>query len=774
MTSFGVTAQRKRQVGVEGHIRFMAQPTMQKLLAIEPWLKKSIPVLIFIFLLVVMTARAIWLVDQRGEIADAAKYDVELMAGRAADALSQSSLTGDAQFVGDIERLLIRELPRNADDSGRELLISNADGSIIAQRGGLVDRRQRDLATLIDGSQPLLMFGAGAGVADVLVGTRPHFASCAFIASWDGHACTIQPVDAAFQRWRQELSLNLSLFSAMSGVMLLLLYAYFAQISRTKEMDRLIGEMQTSVDTALQRGHCGLWDWDLARGRIYWSKSMYSLLGFEPLDEELSFSQVSALVHPDDDDLIELAEKAITGDLKSIDRQVRMRHHDGHYVRMRIRTEIVDRSGASHLVGIAVDVTEQTRLLALSKTASANLQAAIESTSESFAIWDNKDRLILCNQKFFEFYGLSADSLPPGTKRSHFNKIMRQPLTETLINNGGSEGRSRTVERQIADGRWLQINDRVTPDGGTISVGTDISVLKQHEEQLHISKQQMAVSLESLSRAQRADQEKASALAELNRRFLKEKERAEAASQAKTEFLANVSHELRTPLNAIIGFSEMMTAQVYGPLGSEKYAEYIDDIRKSGGFLLNVIDDILQVSRIESGKFDLDLENVDLSELAGETVQMVRIQAQEKKIAIQTDIADDMALVADRRAVKQILLNLLSNAVKFTPEGGAVNIRAKCVGGKAIQISIEDNGCGISKSALRRIGRPFEQAQRQFSKNHTGTGLGLAISKSLAQLHGGSLRIKSETGSGTIVSVRLPVQKKCDGETADANTSAAA
>ncbi|MEL6921722.1 MAG: ATP-binding protein, partial [Pseudomonadota bacterium] len=379
---------------------------------------------------------------------------------------------------------------------------------------------------------------------------------------------------------------------------------------------------------------------------------------------------------------------------------------------------------------------------------------------ESFAIWDEQERLVLCNQKFFEFYGLTPETLPLGTKRSHFNKIMRQPLSETLIDNGGSAGRSRTMERKIADGRWLQINDRVTPDGGIISVGTDISKLKQQEEKLRISEQQMAASLEGLSRAQRADQEKASALADLNRKFLKEKERAEAASQAKTEFLANVSHELRTPLNAIIGFSEMITAQVYGPLGSEKYKEYIGDIRSSGNFLLNVIDDILQVSRIESGKFDLDLETVDLSELAGETVQMVRMQAQDKGVEIETDIAEDIALEADRRALKQILINLLTNAVKFTDSGGSINIRAKCVGGKAVQVSIEDNGCGINKSALKRIGRPFEQAQRQFSKNHSGTGLGLAISKSLAQLHGGSLRIKSDVGVGTIVSVRLPVAGK--------------
>ncbi|MEL6201374.1 MAG: ATP-binding protein [Pseudomonadota bacterium] len=762
MAAIGMIAKlNRRSSAIGGHARFMAQPTMQRLLAIEPWLKSAVPALIFIFLITVMAARTMWLLDNRAQIAENAKSDVELMAGRAADALSRASEAVETLLdPGAIERVLVRELPRNATSLGREILVANADGTITSQRGGAADRRLLDLATLIEGSQTLLLFGLGAGVEDVTIDGKSGYAACAKMASNHGIVCAVQPKQTAFARWRQDVSLNLTLFSTMSGIMLVLLYAYYAQIARTSEVDDLCEEMQASVNTALQRGHCGLWDWDLARGRIYWSNSMFELLGYGVRDEVLSFQQVSELIHPDDNDLIDIAEQAVAGQIDAIDRQFRMRRYDGQYVRMRIRTEIVERNGGRHLVGIAMDVTEQARLLALTKTASANLQAAIESTSESFAIWDDDDRLILCNHKFYEFYGLTPDTLPPGTTRAEFAGIMRQPISETIIQNGGSHGRSRTVERQIADGRWLQINDRATPDGGLISVGTDISKLKAQEEKLRVSEQQLIASLDGLSRAQRDDQEKASALADMNRKFQREKEKAEAASRAKTEFLANVSHELRTPLNAIIGFSEMMTAQIYGPLGSDKYAEYIEDIQKSGGFLLNVIDDILQVSRIESGKFNLDVEQVDLSDVAQETVQMVTVQARRKQIEINTDISASMMIEADRRALKQILLNLLSNAVKFTEAGGQINLRAKCVGGRAIQISIEDNGCGISKPVLKRIGRPFEQAQRQFSKNHSGTGLGLAISKSLAELHGGSLRIKSELGDGTIVSVRLPVRPK--------------
>jgi two-component system cell cycle sensor histidine kinase PleC len=220
-----------------------------------------------------------------------------------------------------------------------------------------------------------------------------------------------------------------------------------------------------------------------------------------------------------------------------------------------------------------------------------------------------------------------------------------------------------------------------------------------------------------------------------------------------------MSHELRTPLNAIIGFSELMEQSLFGPLGSPRYDEYANDINSSGKYLLGVINDILDMSKIEAGQFSMEREEIDLCPLIKETVRVVSLQAAQKSITVETRIADSMALFADRRAIKQIVINLLSNAVKFTGQGGRITLRARNASGAMI-LTIEDNGCGIPKDALGKLGRPFEQVQNQFSKNHTGSGLGLAISRSLAQLHGGALKIRSTEGSGTIVSVRIPAGKK--------------
>ncbi|MGN6767521.1 MAG: sensor histidine kinase, partial [Rhizobiaceae bacterium] len=279
-----------------------------------------------------------------------------------------------------------------------------------------------------------------------------------------------------------------------------------------------------------------------------------------------------------------------------------------------------------------------------------------------------------------------------------------------------------------------------------------------HQEKLVDSERRQMATIHDLSVARKAEEERAGELAELNRRYLKETERAEAANRAKSEFLANMSHELRTPLNAIIGFSELMQQGLFGPLGSDRYEEYVKDIHGAGSYLLGVINDILDMSKIEAGQFSIEREEIDLCPLITETVKVISLQAAQKSIKVETRIADSMTLFADRRAIKQITLNLLSNAVKFTGEGGRILVRARKAYG-AMVVTIEDNGCGIPREALKKLGRPFEQVQNQFSKSHAGSGLGLAISRSLAELHGGALKIRSTDGVGTIVSIRIPERK---------------
>jgi two-component system, cell cycle sensor histidine kinase DivJ len=234
------------------------------------------------------------------------------------------------------------------------------------------------------------------------------------------------------------------------------------------------------------------------------------------------------------------------------------------------------------------------------------------------------------------------------------------------------------------------------------------------------------------------------------------RDQALAASRAKSRFLANMSHELRTPLNAIIGFSEVTMREMFGAIGP-RYQEYARLIHESGTHLLDLINSVLDMSKIEAGKFELSEEVFDLEEAAESAVRVLKLPAERSAVALRLQIAPAVQRIfADRRAIKQILVNLLSNGVKYTPPGGEVVISASLAADRAVQLSVRDTGTGIPPSDLQRLGRPFEQVETAAVRAKEGTGLGLALVKSLTQLHGGEARLSSVLGEGTTVTVRLP------------------
>jgi two-component system cell cycle sensor histidine kinase PleC len=204
-----------------------------------------------------------------------------------------------------------------------------------------------------------------------------------------------------------------------------------------------------------------------------------------------------------------------------------------------------------------------------------------------------------------------------------------------------------------------------------------------------------------------------------------------------------------------------MESGMFGPLGDVKYNEYCRDIRESGRYLLDVINDILDMSKIEAGRTSLEFETIELDSFLADSMRMVAARVDEKRLTVNAEIEPSIRLRADRRMIKQIIINLLSNAVKFTPDGGRITVRARMVNSH-VNIAIEDTGIGIPKEALKNLGKPFEQVESQLTKTHRGSGLGLAIAKSLAELHGGAMRIRSSLGVGTIVLVRLPVDAALD------------
>ena len=234
---------------------------------------------------------------------------------------------------------------------------------------------------------------------------------------------------------------------------------------------------------------------------------------------------------------------------------------------------------------------------------------------------------------------------------------------------------------------------------------------------------------------------------------------SDLANQAKSDFLANMSHELRTPLNAIMGFSEVISLETFGSVGSPRYKEYAEDIHESGAYLLNLISDILDLSKIEAGRYVLDKTEIKLADIAAACLRMVEEQAAAAACTIEMDIPDHLPLLrADERACHQIILNLLSNSIKFTPPGGRISLKSGVARGGGLWLSVSDNGIGIPADEISRVTEPFTQVDGSLSRTKKGTGLGLSLVHSLCALHGATLNIESEVGKGTDVMVRFPAR----------------
>ncbi|CDZ48271.1 Putative two-component sensor histidine kinase with a ATP-binding domain (C-term) [Neorhizobium galegae bv. orientalis] len=738
--------------------RLSVKPIARQLPRVELVLKRSIPLLIIAFLTVVAASRILGIVSEYTRMENAARQSTALMAAAASAAFASDATALIGRDRAAAEKRLDAFLPQEHLGADAFFLFVDETGRIFGGTKQAASYIGRRLTSVLPETAALRRFGDESGVIETYFGEIPHYAAIETVGSEGALIVAAYSMESINLAWRHDVSLNVTLFTGISAILLIILYAYYMQVKRAREADETFVESNLRIETALSRGRCGLWDFDVSNRRLFWSGSMYEMLGLPPAGNVISFTDAARMMHPTDGNIYALARAISRGNAKQVDQVFRMRHAAGHYVWMRARAQLVKTSqGRTHVIGIAMDVTEQHRLAQRYAEADQRLADAIECTSEAFVLWDKNDRLVMCNTHFQQAYGLPDSVLVPGTERHAVNAAAARPVIERRVADPDGSGLSRTTEVQLADERWLQINERRTRDGGLVSVGTDITLLKRHQERLRDSERRLMATIGDLSSSQKKLERQKSELSIANANYQAEKERAEAANKAKSEFLANMSHELRTPLNAILGFSEILANGMFGPLGSPKYSEYSKDIHDSGKHLLNVINDILDMSKIEAGHMRIQCEAVDLKPLIEESLRLTTISAQDKEIAIHQRLCDSLHMVADRRALKQVLLNILSNAVKFTNYGGRIELRARKLE-KGVLLTIADTGIGIPMEALNKIGQPFEQVQSQYAKSKGGSGLGLAISRSLIGLHGGKMRIRSRVGEGTVVSLLIPDQ----------------
>lgn len=764
-TANAPTEGRKFATGVgRSHVfnslRALVRPADRKLLGLDPLLRILIPLLVILSLGIVAAIR----MDSLSQDLTASTQEAELTLKTLAMATSGGiNELATKPSTNDYNALLKNILPEGALRNGRRFFLLNETGDVLARAQETRSIAIKNIATQLGDIQPLTIFGSEAGVLRVEAPSKEDvFVTAHQLKAPFASLVIIQSHKAALSNWYAKRTQDMLIFVAMLLLSLVLVYSFYAQSARAHEADAIYASAYKRQEMALIHGRSGLWDWDLNAGAMIWSSSMAELLGYpargKGKDLHFSMSDLDSIIHPEDTNLSDLQARLLTTTDQQFDEQLRVRHANGDWIWLRLRGEILNNETDSRqLVGIATDVTEQHALAERTRLADIRLRDAIETTSEAFVLWDNQNRLVMCNTKYQELHKLHPDDVRTGTPYDTIAAKSNPDIVSTIVlPSDMKQAAARTYEASLADNRWLQISERRTKDGGFVSVGTDITTLKVHEQKMIENEKRQTSLIRDLSNSRQKLELQAHQLVELADSYALEKEKAEAASNAKSEFLANISHELRTPLNAIIGFSEIMRSGVFGALGSEKYSEYCDDIHQSGNFLLAVINDILQMSKIEAGRHQLNFEAVDLDDIVRESIRVMNVEVMNKNLNLAVTGMEKISFEADRRAMKQIMLNLLTNSVKFTPDGGSVEVKLQ-TGEYGLYMSIEDTGIGIPDDAINKLGTPFEQVQNQFTKDHKGSGLGLAITQSLVGMHGGYMKIASQEGKGTTVTVCLPL-----------------
>ncbi len=478
------------------------------------------------------------------------------------------------------------------------------------------------------------------------------------------------------------------------------------------------------------------WFWEMDENLrfSYFSERSEASAAFDP-SQNLGLTRLEAATEPTDNDKWRRHLADMEAHRPIRDFRYDVRNEDGTYVRISVSgTPVFDDDGVfKGYRGTGTDVTAREQAAQALRESDARLRGFIGNSPAAIFLKDREGRYITVNDTFESWYEIDRSAIV-GRRALDWLPMERVEENEKVENRVIESKRvdSREMDFEMPDGKRRVITVSRFPilgeDGTVLGLGgieTDVTSMKQAETEMR----------EAM-------------------------EAAELANRAKSEFLAHMSHELRTPLNSVIGFSQMLMEEPFGRLGHENYANYAEDINTAGIHLLNVISDILDISKIEAGEMEFSESDFRISALVEAVVTMVAQRAASGAITTTAEIDADLPrLRCDEVRVKQILLNLISNAIKFTPPKGRVLVKAYLDESGSMNLEVIDTGVGIPKDQLERVLNPFEQVRESTAHSHEGTGLGLYLTNTLTEMHGGTLRIDSEVGGGTRVVVRFPADR---------------
>ncbi len=496
--------------------------------------------------------------------------------------------------------------------------------------------------------------------------------------------------------------------------------------------------------------------WDVRNKKIYISNKCFSLSKIKSMSS-ISFEEFISRVHAKDINFYQLANRAIQGKIDQIEVSFRYQTNIANKW-FKLKGSLVNNShGNPYISGLLFDITRDRSQEINAQRLQKTLSEVIDSLPLSFALWNSKNQLVMCNSKYRDFYSLPPSVTKPGTSKSEITQLSMKSMVEIDVQkdpNNQLPGLISQQEIQLRDKRWILKTEIKTGAGYIASMALDISNQKISQQDLLNNENELINKVEELDNLRRKQDIQSKQLIELTERYSSERDNIEELENNKSKFLLNMSHELRTPLNAIIGFSDFLKNQVIDD--PDKIREYAQDIYESGNELLGIISNIESMTHLEKEDVKINKKSQKINAVVDEVLADFRADIIEKNIIVKNHFDFRENIFCNETAIRQIITNIISNAIKYNKDGGTISINNNEQNGW-LNLEIGDNGHGMTNEEIDIIFKPFNKSRRSNIINQEGSRLGLPIANTLIQIHDGNIDIKSTPGKGTCVTISVPL-----------------
>lgn len=557
------------------------------------------------------------------------------------------------------------------------------------------------------------------------------------------------------------LDVNITPYAIITNVIMLLVITVLnkSQLNYNNQIIDRLSSLEHHQNLITNNRDLLYFNWSLDNKKIYLSNKIFNIEEIDRMNS-MSFEDFLKKVSGSNTNFYQLANDTIRKKIDQIDTSFKYQTNiSNNWYKLKARV-IEDKAGRRHIYGIMIDNTRDKNHEVNANRLQSTLNEVIESLPISFVLFDNKDKLIMSNKKFRDFYTIPQSVTNTGMNKSEIKKLLTKSLVELPVNKNtdsidpNNSNPMRVSEIQLKDKRWIMNTEITTSSGYSASMGLDISNQKKNEQTLLKNEHELIYKVEELENLRRKQEIQSQQLIELAKRVNSERDNLRELENDKSKFLLNMSHELRTPLNAIIGFSEMLKNQTI--TNPEKIIEYASDIHNSGNELMQIISSIESMTSLEKENITINKRNQKIDYIIDEVLDDFKNDILQKNISIKNRFDFHSNINCNEIAIKQAISNIISNSIKFNKVGGTITIKNEIQNGW-LNIIIEDNGHGMQNSKIESIFKPFNKSRKESIINQEGARLGLPIANSLINVHDGNISLKSAVGKGTAVTISIPL-----------------